>query len=77
MPTLLIFEGFRFFFFSGDRNEPPHVHVKKGAGDGKIWLEPVTIEYLFDFKVKEEKRILEIVHLHKEEFLRKWYEYFK
>jgi len=30
VPTLLVVEGFRFYFFSDERQEPPHVHVKKG-----------------------------------------------
>ena len=30
MPTLLQTEGFRFFFYSNERLEPPHVHVEKG-----------------------------------------------
>ena len=32
MPTLLYVEGFRFFFFSNEGREPPHVHVEKGTG---------------------------------------------
>jgi hypothetical protein len=32
MPTLLRVEGFRFFFYSGERQEPPHDHVEKGDG---------------------------------------------
>jgi len=26
MPTLLLVEGYRFYFFSDERQEPPHVH---------------------------------------------------
>jgi hypothetical protein len=29
MPTVLLINGFRLFFFSGDASEPIHVHVKK------------------------------------------------
>jgi Domain of unknown function (DUF4160) len=32
MPTLLRIEGFRFFFYSSEGQEPPHVHVEKGDG---------------------------------------------
>ena len=28
MPTVLIFGPHRFFFFSREDNEPPHVHVE-------------------------------------------------
>jgi hypothetical protein len=29
-----------FFFNDGDPREPPHVHVRGGGRDAKIWLEP-------------------------------------
>ena len=32
MPTLLRFEGFRFFSYSNEGQEPPHVHVEKREG---------------------------------------------
>jgi len=77
MPTILFINGFRFFFFSGDRNEPPHIHVKKGDGDGKIWLLPeVRVEYLVAFKKQEESEIIEIVKEDQERSTEKWYEYF-
>jgi hypothetical protein len=40
MPTVLRWKGYRFFFWSGDRGEPPHVHVKRDAGEAKVWLDP-------------------------------------
>jgi hypothetical protein len=46
-------------------------------GDGKIWLQPdIRIEYLVDFKTREEKQILEIVKGNKELIIEKWNEYF-
>jgi hypothetical protein len=38
MPTILVFEGFRFFFFSNEGFEPPHIHVEKAEGHAKYWL---------------------------------------
>ena len=35
MPTVLLVEGYRFFFFSNEGQEPPHVHVRKGGGVAK------------------------------------------
>ena len=40
MPTVLRTEGFRFFFYSSDRAEPPHIHVEKGYNAAKVWLNP-------------------------------------
>ena len=53
MPTLLRWKGYRFFFWSGDRGEPPHVHVKKGAGEAKIWLDPPALAKAVDFRDHE------------------------
>ncbi len=30
MPTVLLINGYRFFFFSNEGNEPRHIHVEKG-----------------------------------------------
>ena len=50
MPTLLLINGFRFFIYSNENNEPPHVHVIKGNSYGKIWLEPeIEMVYLEGF----------------------------
>lgn len=78
MPTVLLVNGFRFFFYSADGDEPAHIHVQKGSGDGKIWLIPaIKVEYLVDFKLQEEKQILEIVGENRELLILKWDEYFR
>ena len=77
MPTVLRIKGYRFFFFSSDRNEPIHIHVKKGEGDGKIWLEPELLpEYFFGFKNQEESQIMKIVKENQQLIISKWNEYF-
>ncbi len=35
MPTLLLHEGFKFFFYANE-HEPKHVHVMKGGDFAKI-----------------------------------------
>ena len=35
MPTVLTVQGFRFFFWSNESDEPIHVHVEKGGAEGK------------------------------------------
>ncbi len=44
MPTILLINGFRFFFFSDEGSEPCHIHIKKGGARGKIWLLPIIEE---------------------------------
>jgi hypothetical protein len=48
MPTVFRSRGFRFFFYSneGSPREPVHIHVKRGAGEAKLWLRSdVTVAY--------------------------------
>ncbi|MES2615306.1 MAG: DUF4160 domain-containing protein [Bdellovibrionota bacterium] len=40
MPTIFVFLGLRFFFYSNENQEPMHVHVKSGNGEAKFWLYP-------------------------------------
>lgn len=42
MPTLLVQEGFKFFFYANE-HLPMHIHVSKGNGFAKIDLEPLRI----------------------------------
>ena len=77
MPTLLLLNGIRFFFYSNENDEPIHVHVTKGDANGKIWLVPVIeVEYLFGFSSAEQKDIMEAVHANSENFKKKWNEFF-
>ena len=36
MPTVLKHAGYRFYFYSHEPNEPPHVHVDKGGCTAKL-----------------------------------------
>lgn len=77
MPTLLLLNGFRFFFYSNENNEPIHVHITKGDAYGKVWVEPeINIAYLIGFSGSEEKTIIEIITEYAPAFKQKWNEYF-
>ncbi len=36
MPTVLRVDGFRFFFYSNEGNEPAHIHVQKAEKYAKF-----------------------------------------
>lgn len=77
MPTVLLINGFRFFFYSNENNEPVHIHVTKGGAEGKIWLEPsLSVAWFYGFTAKEEKEIMLIAGEQFEYFKNKWNEYF-
>jgi hypothetical protein len=52
-PTVLRTGPYRFFFFSSDKDEPPHVHVERESKRAKLWLEPVEIERNDGFRASE------------------------
>jgi hypothetical protein len=76
MPTLLLIDGFRFYFFSDERQEPPHVHVRKGDSVAKLWLQPVAFAFARGFNRAELRRIREIAFEHQAFFLQRWNEHF-
>lgn len=74
MPTLLIKDGFRFFFYANE-HEPKHVHVMKGDDFARIEL--VSLQVTQDFmKPKDLRDALALVKLHRLDFERRWDEYF-
>lgn len=77
MPTLFIIQGFRFFFFSNEGNEPIHVHVEKGEKYAKFWLGPIGLARNYKFSSGELRKIMDIIENHKKEVEEKWNEYFK
>ena len=76
MPKVLFLNGFSFLFYSNEGKEPPHIHVKKGDGEAKFWLEPIIeMEFSEDFSVSELRFIRETVEEHRDEFIRRWHEH--
>lgn len=63
MPTLLVIDGFRFFF-SNERQEPPHVHVEKGDSEVKLWPQPVQLVYSHRLTPAEIRRVRELTFQH-------------
>jgi len=53
MPTVKIIGAYRFFFYSNEGDEPPHVHVKRERCSAKFWLRPVALVYTSGFKGAE------------------------
>lgn len=77
MPTLLLLNGIRFFFYSNENEEPIHIHVQKGNAKRKIWLEPaIKVAYLIGISIPDERDILDAVQKVSVNFKKKWNEYF-
>jgi hypothetical protein len=76
MPALLRIRGYRFFFFSMEAHEPPHIHVAQAGRYAKFWLKPVGLADARGFRGHELTEITHIVCDKREFFLEKWHEYF-
>ena len=76
MPTVLRWNGYRFYFFSNEGFEPPHVHVDKSGNTVKLWLEDVTVARNIGFSARELTVIEEKVREERAHFLEAWREYF-
>jgi Domain of unknown function (DUF4160) len=55
----------------------PHVHVKGGGRDAKIWLEPdISIAESYGFNSRQLARIIAVVTENRDLILRAWHEHF-
>ena len=76
MPTVLRIGPYRLFFYAGDRDEPPHVHIERERSTAKLWLRPVRLQRSQGFSKVEVNRILRLVEENQDELLKSWHEYF-
>jgi uncharacterized protein DUF4160 len=76
MPTVLRERGYRFYFYSNDRDEPPHVHVQRERKMAKFWLEPIICGPTYGFRGAELTEIYRLIAQHQELLLQRWYDFF-
>lgn len=76
MPTILRVGRSRFFSYSSDRTEPPHVHVEVGDGVAKFWLDPVRLAASRGMTRRELSRLQRIVVDRRDFFVRAWHGHF-
>ena len=73
MPTVLRDGPYRFYFYSHEPNEPPHVHVDRESFSAKFWLEPVALARNLGFRAHELNQIERIVAANQSAFLEIWH----
>ncbi|QYO62509.1 DUF4160 domain-containing protein [Leptolyngbya sp. 7M] len=76
MPTVLQVGPYSFIFFSSDRGEPAHIHVKHDRQIAKFWLDPIALAKNRGFKDHELNEIARLVEEHKSILLEAWHDYF-
>lgn len=77
MPKALEIGPYRFFFWSRENNEPPHVHVQRDTKEAKFWLEPVVeLAGNWGFARHELNEVRRLVIANRDLLLERWHEYF-
>jgi hypothetical protein len=76
MPTVLRIGAFRFYFYSHEPNEPPHVHVDRDEATIKLWLESVEVAKSRGFRAHEIRGIVGLHEEHRTRLLEAWHEHF-
>ena len=76
MPTVFREGPYRFYFFSHEPNEPPHVHVDRDASSAKFWLQPMSLARNIGFSAKELTEISRIVRTQQTGLQEAWDGYF-
>jgi len=76
MPTIKkLSNGFRFYFYSFDCNEPMHIHVEKDKMNCKFWIEPIRLGANYGFTPHEINKIRKIIEQNKNIIQEAWYEH--
>jgi hypothetical protein len=73
---VLRWRGYRFYFFSNEGREPPHIHVDRDGNSVKYWLGPVRLARNLGFGQNELGVIEQKVREEEVDFTARWHEYF-
>jgi hypothetical protein len=76
MPTVLRVKGYRFFFFSLEGHEPPHIHVESAERFAKFWLGPVALAKSRRFRSGELSEIQRLIEENLVLVEERWHEHF-
>ena len=75
-PTILIEDGFRFFFFSREESRM-HIHVHRAGGEAKFWIEPqVELAQNFGLTERQLRDAERIIRTHEREIRTAWTRHF-
>ena len=80
MPTVLLVQGWRFFFYSNEGNEPMHVHAVKGDAECKYWLYPnlfdIAEEFEYNCSPRLRREVRQIIFEHFDRITAAWEDHF-
>lgn len=76
MPTVMRIGAFRFYFYSHEPNESPHIHIDGGEATIKVWLGSLDVARSRGFRAHEINGIVAMVAEHQTALTEAWHEYF-
>ena len=76
VPTVARIGPYRFFFFSNEGSEPPHIHVERDDSLAKFWLRPIALASWSGFTSQELRRLTGLVSENQIRFEEAWDEFF-
>jgi hypothetical protein len=76
MPTIADIGPYKFFFYSAEGREPPHVHVRRDNSTAKFWLTPVRLARSRGFNDHELRGIQELIEENHDRIMEAWDEHF-
>jgi hypothetical protein len=76
MPTVLRIGPYEFYFWSNERQEPPHIHVERDEDEVKFWLAPVSMAANHGFRPHELRKIQRLVEENEALLKEAWDVYF-
>jgi hypothetical protein len=53
LPTVLRQGPYRAYFYSNERGEPAHVHVRAGDKEAKVWLHDLSVALNAGYPARE------------------------
>ena len=70
-------EGFKFWFWSNENDEPIHIHVFKGGAAAKFWIQSeIRLGWNKGFKIAQLRRILRILEEQQDAIQEAWKNHF-
>jgi 5-enolpyruvylshikimate-3-phosphate synthase len=76
MPTILKIGSYKFFFYSHEGSEPPHIHIRNDSSSAKFWLKNGQLVRSSGFNPSELNQLKKYVLEHQNFLLEAWYGYF-
>ena len=76
MSTIFRDGPYRFFFYSGDRDEPIHVHIERDDKIAKVWLDPIRLQSSGGFSRAEISKILNVIENKRDTMMEAWNDFF-